>query len=332
MTVNINRVIILFDKRYGGFCMKNKYSPSDIKNMLEKEGYITSDEVVYAVFTALSLEKSLLIDGPAGVGKTELAKVMSKILESDLIRLQCYEGIDSSKVLYEMNYPKQLLYQNILKSNIDSLIIDKDFEDAVKVIEDKTSFYDENFILERPVLKAINPNNKRPITLLIDEVDKTDSEVEAMLLEPLSDYSISIHEYKTIVCREDNRPFVVLTSNNQRELSEALKRRCVYLYIDYPSMENEAKILEKKAKVSYDFALSLSKVVSNIRSYNLKQKPSIAESIEWCNVLYNHLNIDDLNSLTLEQKTTLEFSLRVLLKNERDIEEIKNKIKEILEV
>lgn len=311
--------------------MKIKYTPNEIKELLEKEGYITNDEVVYAVFTALSLEKSLLIDGPAGVGKTELAKVMSKILKSDLIRLQCYEGIDSSKVLYEINYPKQLLYQNILKSNIDSLVAGKDFEEAVSIIDNKTSFYGEDFILERPVLKAINPKNKKKVTLLIDEVDKTDSEVEAMLLEPLSDYSISIHEYKTITCKESNKPFIVLTSNNQRELSEALKRRCVYLYIDYPNIENEAKILEEKAKVSYDFALSLSKVISNIRNYNLKQKPSIAESIEWCNVLYNHLKIEDLNNLTLEQKTTLEYSLRVLLKNERDIAEIKNKIEGILE-
>lgn len=310
--------------------MKVKYSPKEIRDMLEKEGYITNDDVIYAVFTALSLEKSLLIDGPAGVGKTELAKVMSKILESELIRLQCYEGIDASKVLYEINYPKQLLYQNILKTNIDSLINGKSFDEAISIIDEKTAFYGEEFILERPVLKAISPKNKIKKTLLIDEVDKTDSEVEAMLLEALSDYSVSIHEYKTIHSDIDNRPFIVLTSNNQRELSEALKRRCVYLYIDYPSVENEAKILQEKANVSYDFAMSLSKIISNIRNYNLKQKPSIAESIEWCNVLYNHLNITDLNNLTLKQKTELEYSIRVLLKNERDIAEIKDKLDLIL--
>ena len=308
----------------------NTLSFEEIKNGFEKENYIADNQTIYAVYTALMLGKPLLIDGPAGIGKTELAKVMSKVLDTELIRLQCYEGIDYTKVLYDINYPKQLLYQNILKSNLNEIIAEKDFDEAVKTIDRETNFYGEGFIMERPILKALTPRGDKGVVALIDEIDKTDGETEALLLEPLSDYTLSIPEFGTIECREEVRPFVVLTSNGQREISEALRRRCVYLFIDYPKAEMESKIIAKKANVSVDFANYIARTLQTIRNKNIKQKPSIAESVEWATVLYHHLGIcneDDFKNKQLEEK--LESSLNTLIKNNRDLQEVRKVIKGI---
>lgn len=308
----------------------NTLSFEEIKNGFEKENYIADNQTIYAVYTALMLGKPLLIDGPAGIGKTELAKVMAKVLDTELIRLQCYEGIDYTKVLYDINYPKQLLYQNILKSSLNEIIAEKDFDEAVKTIDRETNFYGEGFIIERPILKALTPRGDKGVVALIDEIDKTDGETEALLLEPLSDYTLSIPEFGTIECREEVRPFVVLTSNGQREISEALRRRCVYLFIDYPKAEIESKIIEKKANVSVDFANYIARTLQTIRDKNIKQKPSIAESVEWATVLYHHLGIcneDDFKNKQLEEK--LESSLNTLIKNNRDLQEVRKVIKGI---
>ena len=308
----------------------NTLSFEEIKNGFEKENYIADNQTIYAVYTALMLGKPLLIDGPAGIGKTELAKVMAKVLDTELIRLQCYEGIDYTKVLYDINYPKQLLYQNILKSNLNEIIAEKDFDEAVKTIDRETNFYGEGFIMERPILKALTPRGDKGVVALIDEIDKTDGETEALLLEPLSDYTLSIPEFGTIECREEVRPFVVLTSNGQREISEALRRRCVYLFIDYPKAEMESKIIAKKANVSVDFANYIARTLQTIRNKNIKQKPSIAESVEWATVLYHHLGIcneDDFKNKQLEEK--LESSLNTLIKNNRDLQEVRKVIKGI---
>lgn len=255
---------------------------------------------------------------------------MAKVLDTELIRLQCYEGIDYTKVLYDINYPKQLLYQNILKSSLNEIIAEKDFDEAVKTIDRETNFYGEGFIIERPILKALTPRGDKGVVALIDEIDKTDGETEALLLEPLSDYTLSIPEFGTIECREEVRPFVVLTSNGQREISEALRRRCVYLFIDYPKAEIESKIIEKKANVSVDFANYIARTLQTIRDKNIKQKPSIAESVEWATVLYHHLGIcneDDFKNKQLEEK--LESSLNTLIKNNRDLQEVRKVIKGI---
>lgn len=308
----------------------NTLSFEEIKNGFEKENYIADNQTIYAVYTALMLGKPLLIDGPAGIGKTELAKVMAKVLDTELIRLQCYEGIDYTKVLYDINYPKQLLYQNILKSSLNEIIAEKDFDEAVKTIDRETNFYGEGFIIERPILKALTPRGDKGVVALIDEIDKTDGETEALLLEPLSDYTLSIPEFGTIECREEVRPFVVLTSNGQREISEALRRRCVYLFIDYPKAEIESKIIEKKANVSVDFANYIARTLQTIRDKNIKQKPSIAESVEWATVLYHHLGIcneDDFKNKQLEEK--LESSLNTLIKNNKDLQEVRKVIKGI---
>lgn len=308
--------------------MNKKITVEDIKKQLEEEEYIASDEIVYALYTALVLNKPILVDGPAGVGKTELAKVMAKLLDTELIRMQCYDGIDAAKVLYDINYPKQLLYQNILKSKLDEILAEKDFHEAVEAIDRETSFYGEGFIIERPILKALAPKDGKKKTILLDEIDKTDAEAESLLLETLSDFTLSIPEFGTITCPDELRPFVILTSNNNRELSEALRRRCVYLHISYPTVELESKIIEKKAKVSVEFANAIAKTISNIRDRDLRQKPSIAESIEWATVLFHHLGITTENNLSDKSlELVLENSLHVLIKNQRDLDDVKGFIR-----
>ncbi len=306
----------------------NKYSIEDLEKLFTNEKYIADKFLVYAVFTALVLEKPLLVDGPAGVGKTELAKVISKITNSELIRLQCYEGIDYSKVLYEFDYAKQLSYQNILRNKLDEELYNLSFNDAIKKVNNEKYFYTEDFIIQRPVLQAINPKSNKSKVLLIDEIDKTDAEVEAMLLEPLSDYSISIPEFGTIIAEESNRPIIVLTSNNTRELSEPLRRRCVYVYIDYPSIATEKSIIKAKADVPSDFSQKIAEFINKVRTnINLRQMPSIAESIEWAKLLYHHL---DIKNLSQENFDIISGSLNVLIKKQNDLNKVKEYAKKVL--
>lgn len=298
------------------------YTVEQLDKLFKEQKYISNKFLNYAVFTGLTLKKPILVDGPAGVGKTELAKVLAKITNSELIRLQCYEGIDYSKVLYEIDYAKQLSYQNILRSQLDEELKGLSFKKAIEKVNNEKFFYTEEFIIKRPVLKAIDPNSTNPKVLLIDEIDKTDAEVEAMLLEPLSDYSISIPEFGTITAKEDNKPIVVLTSNNSRELSEPLRRRCVYIYIDYPSIEVEKQIISAKSNVDLDFAQQVAEFMNNLReNVNLRQVPSIAESIEWAKLLHHYMGI---NELSLENWESLGNSFSVLIKKQKDVEKIKS--------
>lgn len=292
----------------------------EMKKALEDQGYITNIEIDYAVMNAMKLGLPILIEGAPGVGKTEIAKVLAKALDTEIIRVQCYEGIDFTKVLYDYNYGKQLLYINLLKDNVTNMIEGKDFKESVGVLNEKTDFYGKDFLLERPVLRAISPENKKSKVLLIDEVDKADAEFESFLLEVLSDYTVTIPEYGVVSCGEGVRPVVVLTSNAQRELSEALKRRCVYLYIDYPTIETESIIISEKVGVEYPYAEKVAKMVKKIRDMNLKQKPSIAESITWCETLLNSMGMD---VLTIEGREELDSSLNVLLKNRGDIQKVR---------
>lgn len=296
---------------------------NEIPKMFEKQNYIVNREVAYAVYSAIKLQKPLLIDGVPGVGKTELAKVLSKIYDAELIRLQCYEGITVSKALYDFNYPKQMLYQSILKDNIINQInkmnLD-DFKDTVKYLDEFANFYSDDFLIKKPVFKAIDPSSKTKKILLIDELDKADLEIEAYLLETLSDYSISIPELGTISADRDNLPLTIITSNNNRDISEAFKRRCIYLSIKYPSIAQESKILEIKANVSREFATMLAELIHRIRSLSLKQYPSVSEVIDWATVLYHNFRVKEISS---RYKNELIQTINVIAKNDYDTDRIR---------
>lgn len=294
-------------------------SKEDVKRMLMEQQYIPSKEIVYTLYNAIKLNMPILIEGPAGVGKTEIAKALKNALDLELVRVQCYEGLDYSKTLYEWDYPKQMLTINALQSVIKDGVSGLTLDESINSFSKSTNFFDDRFLLERPLLKSINGTGRK--VLLIDELDKSDEEFEALLLEFLGEFSVTIPEYKTIICPEDEKPIVILTSNSQRALSEALKRRCAYLYIDYPTEQLEANIIEKKAKVDAEFSKKVAKAVAKIRSLErVKQKPSISESIIWAQSLMMNLSMEDFNE---EHKEEIDLMLSILLKNKKDIEVVK---------
>ena len=271
-------------------------SVDDIRRRLEEVRYLADAQISTVVHLADRLQKPLLVEGPAGVGKTELAKAVASSLGHELVRLQCYEGVDETKTLYEWNYRKQLLrIQADQGSPWDELSQD---------------IFSEPFLLERPVLRAIRSSS--PVVLLIDEIDKLDFEAEALLLEVLSDWQVSIPEMGTVSATAI--PFVVLTSNNERELSEALKRRCLYLFLDYPTPEREkAIVLERVPEVGATLAERLVGTVASIRELDLKKAPSIAETIDWARTLVT-LGIEELD------EDALSATLPVLLKFRSDLD------------
>ena len=273
-----------------------------LKQKMDEQHYVYDETMATVLAVALALGRPLLIEGAAGVGKTEIAKVMAAALDRDLVRLQCYEGLDESKALYEWNYQKQLLAIQVGMGNQD-----KD--------ELTRSLFSDEYLLERPLLKSIR--SEKPVVLLIDEIDKADEEFEAFLLELLSDMQVSIPEVGTV--RAKTIPFVVLTSNRARPLSEALRRRCAYLYIEYPDMEKELAILRGKLphvddRLSAQVALAVQKLRSNEA---ILKKPSIAETLDWASAL-DALGIRDLTPETL--RSTAGF----LLKENEDIETMEN--------
>ena len=276
-----------------------------VRRGLREAHYVTTSRVETAVFVALVLEKPLLVEGPAGAGKTELAKVLAQMLATDLVRLQCYEGLDEARALYEWNYQKQLLRLQADRAGWESLSKD---------------IFSREYLLERPLLKAITA--ERRVVLLVDEVDKSDEEFEAFLLEVLSDFQVSVPELGTIPAR--HRPVVVLTSNCARELSEALKRRCLHLYVDFPGAEKEAEILALKVPEA-DEALRarVAAFVARLRKLDLKKSPSIAETLDWCRAL-RALGIRELDASAVRQ------TLNLLLKHEEDIRKAEPKIPTLL--
>lgn len=259
-------------------------SVEDVQDRLSEADYIASREIATIVFLAAATRKPLLVEGPAGVGKTELSKAVAKTLGRDLIRLQCYEGLDEAKSLYEWEYAKQLLYTQIVKEKIQDVISESHtLSEAVdKIAQQEDAFFSERFIQTRPLLQAIS--SPEPVVLLIDEVDKSDPEFEAFLLELLSDFQVSIPELGTR--KAVNIPFVVLTSNNYRDMSDALKRRCLYLYIDYPDKSLEARIVTMKIPgIEENLVNRLVEAIVKIRNMDLKKKPSISETLDWAQAL-----------------------------------------------
>lgn len=271
-----------------------------LRASFEQEGYIADHETVVTAFLALKLQKPLLVEGPPGVGKTEIAKVLAGVFKTELIRLQCYEGLDENKALYEWNYQRQLIKIQLSQVNR---------EGQCQTIED--NLFSEDYLLERPLLKAIRAE-KRPV-LLIDEIDKVDQEFEAFLFEVLSDFQVSIPEWGTIKARQV--PIVVLTSNAERELSDGLKRRCVYLYIDYPTPDKELRIITAKVpEIGKRLSFEVAKAVSYIREkLELRKKPSIAESLDWARALVSL----DADRLTPE---VIDLTLNLIFKNKDDID------------
>jgi MoxR-like ATPase len=282
-------------------------SAGEVDERLRAVGYLATPMIASVAFLADRLAKPILAEGPAGVGKTELAKALAAVTGSRLIRLQCYEGLDESKALYEWNYKKQLL----------RIQADRAHEATWADVE--ADIFSEPFLLTRPLLEAVRATD--PVLLLIDEVDRVEVETEALLLEVLSDFQVSIPELGTITPTRKQRPLVVLTSNNTRELSEALRRRCLYLHIDYPDLERERQIVRTRVpELDAVLASKVAELVSRIRRLDLKKSPSISETIDWARSLL-HLQAGDLD------QATVEGTLHVLLKHERDLDHARDQLR-----
>ncbi|WP_018084821.1 AAA family ATPase [Desulfurispora thermophila] len=278
------------------------FSVSELQKRLQQAGYISEDELAVSIYLAVVLQKPLLVEGAPGVGKTEIARALAAVFDTDLIRLQCYEGLDENKALYEWNYQRQLLKIQILKDL------------ACRQEEVEKDLFSREYLLPRPLLQAITA--PRRVVLLIDEVDKVDAPFEAFLFELLSDFQISIPELGTI--KAAHIPLVVLTSNGERELSDGLKRRCVYLYIDFPGIEKEVAILQVKVpEAGYKLSLEIARAVHYIRANLAMQKqPSIAETIDWARALVA------LHAAGLQQDL-IQQTAPVLLKNKADQDKLR---------
>ena len=276
-----------------------------IQRMLEEQIYIADAAIATALYLSMALGKPLLIEGPAGVGKTEIAKSLAKALDTKLIRLQCYEGLDATTALYEWNYPKQLLHLKLEESS------------PASEAEKEAAIFSETFLLKRPLLQAITEHERAPV-LLIDEIDRSDEEFEAFLLEVLSDFQVTIPEIGTIT--STHRPHVVLTSNRSRDLSDALRRRCLYHWIDYPSLDKELEIVRAKVpQIAESIARRVTQVMQATRSMSLSKIPGVAETLDWANALVA------LHATELSHEIMAE-TIGCFLKDETDIATFKTEL------
>ncbi|RJP18137.1 MAG: MoxR family ATPase [Candidatus Abyssobacteria bacterium SURF_5] len=290
-------------------------SRQDVIDNFRKQKYICGPEISTVVYLSEQMQKPVLVEGPAGVGKTSLAGVWAEAAGLELIRMQCYEGLDEGKALYEWEYAKQLLYTQILKEKINEVISDcRGLREAVdRINRHEDIFFSKEFILPRPLLRAILSDKK--VVLLIDEVDKADPEFEAFLLEVLSDFQVSVPELGTL--RAKHVPNVVLTSNNSREMSDALKRRCLHLFIDFPPSEQEMEIVRLKVPdIDEKLARQVVDVIQKVRKIDLKKLPSISETLDWARAL-TILNADSLD------QDLLKSTLNLFLKYEGDIKKVR---------
>ncbi|TMA11922.1 MAG: MoxR family ATPase [Deltaproteobacteria bacterium] len=297
-------------------------SIDDVIRRLGEQKYICNKNVATVVYLACAMQKPVLVEGPAGVGKTELGKVLANSLGLELIRLQCYEGLDEGKALYEWEYAKQLLYTQILKDKVGEILQgSQSLKQAVdRIAKEDDVFFSEKFLLPRPLLRALVA--EKSTVLLVDEVDKSDTEFEAFLLEVLSDFQISVPEIGTL--RAKHLPLVILTSNNSREMSDALKRRCLHLYLDFPEPQREMEIIKLKVPgVGEKLVEEVAYLLQRLRKLDLKKKPSISETLDWVKAL-TLLNMKRLDDQLVQE------TLSTLMKYEGDIRKAEEELKRYL--
>jgi len=276
-----------------------------IQELMETADYVTDPAIATSIHLAMALRKPLLIEGPAGVGKTEVAKVMSRVLAARLIRLQCYEGLDAAQALYEWNYPKQILHIRLEESTSHTME------------QREAAIFSEPFLIRRPLLQAISADSNAPV-LLIDEIDRADEEFEAFLLEVLSDFQVTIPEIGTIKATEP--PYVILTSNRNRELSDALRRRCLYLWLDFPGFEKEVRIVTRKVPgIDARLAREIARFMESLRTVRLGKVPGVAETLDWAQAL------SALHADHLDQDLVVE-TLGCVLKDPDDIKRVKREL------
>ena len=286
-----------------------KEDKEKIKQMLEEQNYVSDSAIVMSVYLAKTLQKPLLVEGPAGVGKTEIAKVMAKALKTDLIRLQCYEGLDVNMALYEWNYQRQLLHIKLEEGSDKSLA------------ERESTIFSEEFLLKRPLLQAIT--HQKPPVLLIDELDRSDEEFESFLLEILSEWQITIPEIGSIKAKE--KPYVILTSNRTRELSDAVRRRCFYLWMDYPEYKKELAIVRSKVPgCDVRLAKQICVFMELIRKQKLEKVPGVAETLDWARSLVA-LHQDHLDPVMVES------TLGIVFKDRMDVQYVKDSLSDLFE-
>ena len=298
------------------------HSVEAVKERFDEAGYICTQQIATVIYLASALNKPVLIEGPPGVGKTELAKTCANVVAKPLVRLQCYEGLDEAKALYEWKYGKQLLYTQILKERLGVLLEGADTLQAslARLHASGDAFYAREFLEPRPLLKALEQPDGA--VLLIDEIDKSDTEFESLLLEVLSDFQVSIPELGTVSAQ--SKPLVFLTSNDTRELSDALKRRCLHLHIDFPSIDLERQILAQRVpELQQALTDKLVRFVHGVRSFDLKKTPAVSETLDWARSLIL-LHATDLDENTVRQ------TLNVLLKYEEDIQTTDSQIHSLL--